>query len=81
MGRLSRLRLGDRVGLLDMGSQGDTAHQAIVGTGTDSALVAGRWQAVHMDAVVLIVLILMLVAIGAAALMTVAVALSKNKTG
>jgi hypothetical protein len=34
-----------------------------------------------MDAVVLIVLIVMLVAIGAAALMTVAVALSKNKTG
>jgi hypothetical protein len=81
---LPRLRLGDRVGLLDVGSQvrsGDTGHPAIVGSGTDGAPGAGRWQAVLMDAVVLIVLILLLVAIVAAALMTVAVALSKDKTG
>jgi hypothetical protein len=54
---------------------------AIVGTRTDSAIAAGGWQAEPMDALVLIVLILMLVGIVAAALMTVAVALSKNKTG
>jgi hypothetical protein len=35
--RLPRVRLGDRVGLVDVGSPGDAAHLAIVGTGTDSA--------------------------------------------
>jgi hypothetical protein len=81
VGCLPRLRLGDRVRLLDVGSQRDTAHLAIVGTRTDSASGAGRWQAVRMDAVVLVVMILLLVAIAAAALMIVGVALDKRKTG
>jgi hypothetical protein len=54
---------------------------AIVGSRTDTATPAGQWQAVPMDAVVLIVLILMLIGIVAAALMTIGVALNKNKTG
>ena len=54
---------------------------AIVGSPTDSATGTGQWQAVPMDAVVLVVLILLLLGIVAAAVMTVAVALNRSKTG
>ncbi|HEY2878757.1 hypothetical protein [Nocardioides sp.] len=54
---------------------------AIVGSRTDSALTAGQWQAEPMNAVVLIVFTLTLVGIVAAGVMTIAVALNREKTG
>jgi hypothetical protein len=52
---------------------------AIVGSRADKASAAGQWQAVRMNAVVLIVLVLALVGIVAAALMTIGVALSRKQ--
>jgi flagellar basal body-associated protein FliL len=51
---------------------------AIVGSRADSARRAGQWQAVPMNALVLIVLIVALVLIIAAAVMTIAVSLSSS---
>jgi len=51
---------------------------AIVGSRADSARPAGQWQAVPMDAVVLIVLIVALLAIIAAGVMVIAVSLSSS---
>jgi hypothetical protein len=48
----------------------------IVGTRSDSAPSVRQWQAVPVNALVLVVLILALVGITAAALMVVAVSLS-----
>jgi len=81
----ARLRLGDRVGLLDVGSERWArrrgTHLAIVGTGSDTTSPGARWQAGRMDVVVLIVLILVLLGIVAAAVMTIGGALDRRKTG
>jgi cell shape-determining protein MreD len=51
----------------------------IVGSHTDSTYGAVQWQAVPMDAVVVIVLSLCLVGIVAAGVMTIGVALSRKQ--
>ena len=82
MGRLPGLRLGDRVGLLDVGSEVEscgTAHVAIVGTRADSPSGRREWQASDMDTLVLILLTLALAGIVVAALMTIGVALSRKQ--
>lgn len=61
------------------------AMTAIVGSRTDSATPAvdavSQWQAVAMDAVVLILFLVLLAGIIAAVLMTAAAVLDRSKTG
>ena len=79
--RSTGLRLGDRVGLLDVGSEGEVggcAHTAIVGTATDSARAGRRWQAGPMNVIVLVVLTLALLGIVVAAGWVVAASLSSR---
>ena len=80
VGRPTCLRLGDRVGLLDVGSEGEVgwAHAAIVGKGADSASAARWWQAERMNAIVLVVLTLALLGIVVAAGWVVVAALSTH---
>jgi hypothetical protein len=80
--RLPRLRLGDRVGLLDVGAKGGVnscTHVAIVGRGADNARAARRWQAGSMNLVVLVALILVLAGIVAAAVQVIW-AVASNRT-
>jgi hypothetical protein len=80
--RLPRPRLGDRVGLLDVGAEGGNgccAHAAIVGTGTDNAHTPGGWQAAPMSIVVLVALILVFAGIVAAAGLVILV-VANNRT-
>ena len=80
VGRLSRLGLGDRVGLLDVGSEGEVGwtHAPIVGRGADHASPGRGWQADLMNALVLIVLTLALLGIVVAAGWVVGASLSSR---
>jgi hypothetical protein len=80
MGRLTRLGFGDRVGLLDVGSEGEVGwtHAPIVGSGADHAFPGCWWQAGPMNALVLIVLSLCLLGIVVAAGWVVMASLSNR---
>ena len=79
MGRPAGLRLRDRVGLLDVGSEGEVggcAHGDIVGRGADHASPGREWEGDLMNAVVLIFLILALLGIVVAGVFVVVAALN-----
>ena len=80
MRRPSGLGLGDRVGLLDVGSEGEVgwAHAPIVRRGADHASPGRGWQADLMNALVLIVLSLALLGIVVAAAWVVVASLSNR---
>ena len=82
VGRLSRLRLGDRVGLIDVGAQREGrggGHAAIVGSRADSFVEPRSWQAVAMDMLVVGVLTLSLLLIVVAGVWIVGAALSGRR--